>query len=115
MGVQPVGSSGDDDVMRDLRRQARITPPLRNDEERFLLEKSARGDRTSQERVVAAHLAMVIKQAEARDDKGLSVPDLVQEGSLGLVEAVRSFAGVSPVRTSVRISTPPIPAASRFC
>lgn len=92
MGVQPVGSSGDDEVMRDLRRQARITPPLENEEETSLLERSARGDRMSQERLVAAHLGMVIKQAEARQDKGLSVPDLVMEGSLGLVEAVRSFA-----------------------
>ena len=29
--------------------------------------------------------------------------------------AVRSFAGVSPVLTSVRISTLPMPIASRFC
>jgi DNA-directed RNA polymerase sigma subunit (sigma70/sigma32) len=92
MGAQPVDSSGDDDVMRDLRREASIAPALRNDEENSLLEKSARGDRTSQERLVAAHLAMVIKLAEAREDKGLSLPDLVQEGSLGFVEAVRSFA-----------------------
>ena len=35
---------------------------------------------------------MVVRLAEARDDKGLSVPDLVQEGSIGLVDAVQSFA-----------------------
>ena len=92
MGVQPIHSSGDDDVMRDLRRQARVTPPLQNDEEKLLLEKSARGDRTSQERLVAANLGMVIRLAEARQDSGLSVPDLVMEGSIGLVEAVRTFA-----------------------
>lgn len=92
MGVQPVDSLGDDDVMQDLRRQARITPPLRNGEEKSLLESSARGDRTSQERLVAAYLGMVIKLAEAREDMGLLVPDLVQEGSLGLVEAITSFA-----------------------
>jgi DNA-directed RNA polymerase sigma subunit (sigma70/sigma32) len=92
MGAQPVDSSGDDDVMQDLRREARSTPPLRNDEEKSLLEKSARGDRTSQERLVAAYLAMVIRLAEAREDLGLSVADLVQEGSLGFVEAVRTFS-----------------------
>ena len=91
MGVQPVHSSGDDDVMRDLRRQARTTPPLENDEEKSLLEKSSRGDRGSRDRLVAAHLGMVIMQAEARQDKGLSIADLVMEGSLGFVDAVRSF------------------------
>jgi RNA polymerase primary sigma factor len=35
---------------------------------------------------------MVIRLAEARDDRGVSAPDLVQEGSLGLVDAVRSFS-----------------------
>jgi len=78
--------------MRDLRRQAG-THPLSAGEEASLLQKSAGGDRTSQERLVAAHMGMVIRLAEARRDKGLSVPDLVQEGSIGLVEAVHTFAG----------------------
>jgi DNA-directed RNA polymerase sigma subunit (sigma70/sigma32) len=97
MGAQPVDSSGDDDVMQDLRRQARTAPPLRSDEERSLLEQSARGNQTSQERLVAANLAMVIKLAEAREDKGLSVADLVQEGSLGFVDAIRTFAASGEV------------------
>lgn len=78
--------------MRDLRRQARATPPLTQDEESKLLEKSALGDAPSQDRLVAANLGAVIRLAEDREDKGLSVADLVQEGSIGLVEAVQSFA-----------------------
>ena len=35
---------------------------------------------------------MVIRLAEAHHDSALSVPDLVMEGSIGLVEAARSFA-----------------------
>jgi RNA polymerase primary sigma factor len=55
------------------------------------------GDRSSQEKLVAASLDMVIRQADARPNQGLSVLDLVQEGSLGLIEAVQTFAdsGVS--------------------
>ena len=92
MGSQPVNYQPDDAVMRDLRRQAQATPALRNGEEARLLERSASGDRNSQDRLVAANLGMVIRLAETRRDKGLSVADLVQEGSLGLVEAVRTFA-----------------------
>ena len=82
----------DDAVMRDLRRQVRATTPVDPAEEKTLLEKSSLGDRSSLDRVVAANLGMVIRFAEARKDSALSVPDLVMEGSIGLVEAARSFA-----------------------
>jgi len=90
--ADPVHESGDDAVVRDLRRQARTTPALDPMEQAALLERSAKGDRASQERLVAAGLGTVIGLAEAREAKGLSVPDLIQEGLLGLLEAVRSFA-----------------------
>ena len=91
MASDSIQSSTDDDVMRDLRREADATPPLAHGEEASLLERSARGDRSSQTRLVAAKLGMVIRLAEERREQGLPVPDLVQEGSLGLVEAMRSF------------------------
>lgn len=77
--------------MRDLRRQARLAPRIGPADQDELLDRSAAGDPVSQERLVAANLEMVIRLAEAREDQGLSLPDLVQEGSLGLVEAVRGF------------------------
>ncbi|HSS62706.1 MAG TPA: sigma factor [Candidatus Limnocylindrales bacterium] len=91
MGSQPVPFDGDDAALRDLRRQARLNPPLDAGEQDRLLRRAADGDRASQDRIVAANLGLVIRLAEARDDRGLSVPDLVQEGSIGLVDAVRSF------------------------
>ena len=92
MGAQPLHDAADDRVFRDLRRQAGATPPLAAAEQARLLERSARGDHQAVERLVAAHLALVIRLAGSRQERGLSVSDLVQEGSLGLVEAVRSFA-----------------------
>jgi DNA-directed RNA polymerase sigma subunit (sigma70/sigma32) len=91
MGSQPASSDHDEAAMRDLRRQANGAARLSGAEQASLLEKSARGDRASQDRLVAANLGMVIRLAEGRVEKGLSVPDLVQEGSIGLVEAVRTF------------------------
>ena len=83
----------DEAVIRELRHQVRVTPPIGDTEEADLLARSVRGDRQSQTRLVAAKMAMVIRLAEARRERGLSIPDLVQEGSLGLVEALRSFDG----------------------
>jgi RNA polymerase primary sigma factor len=93
VGSQPVQPDSDEALIRALRKEARSTPPLEAGEQRRLLDQSAHGDRASQDRVVAASLGLVIRLAEARDDRGLSMPDLVQEGSLGLVDAVRSFPG----------------------
>jgi DNA-directed RNA polymerase sigma subunit (sigma70/sigma32) len=91
MGAQPQPAD-DDAVMRDLRQQVRTTTPLDPVQEKALLEKSSLGDRASLDRLVAANLGMVIRLAEAHHDSALSVPDLVMEGSIGLVEAARSFA-----------------------
>ena len=74
-------------------REARLTGTLQPGEEHRLLEQAALGDRASHDRLVAAHLPLVARLATARAERGLSVPDLVQEGSIGLVEAVRTFAG----------------------
>jgi len=92
VAAEPVHPDGDDPLLRELREQARVTPPLGEAERTDLLEKAALGDRTSQERLVASNLGLVIRLAEAREDRGLSVLDLVQEGSLGLFEAVHAFA-----------------------
>ncbi len=92
MGAERVEPDADEAVMRDLRRQARHAGQLEASEQRDLLDSSAAGDRASQDRLVAANLGMVIRLAEAREERGLSLPDLVQEGSVGLVEAMRSFA-----------------------
>jgi RNA polymerase sigma factor (sigma-70 family) len=81
----------DAETMRDLMRQADAIRPLSGDEQEQLLQRAGLGDKASQERLVAVNLGLVIRLAAERDQQGLSTPDLVQEGSIGLVEAVRSF------------------------
>ena len=78
--------------LRDLIRSARSVGALAPGEESKLLERAALGDRASQDRLVAANLERVVKVAATRGEQGLSALDLVQEGSIGLLEAVRNFA-----------------------
>jgi RNA polymerase primary sigma factor len=82
----------DSEAMHELRRQASAYWPLAPGEERRLVQRAGLGDRSSEERLLAANLGLIIRLAGERAGRGLSVPDLVQEGSLGLVEAVRTFA-----------------------
>lgn len=89
---RPGTVDSDAETIRDLMRQAEATRPLRPREQELLLQRAGLGDKASQERLVEVNLGLVIGLAATRSEKGLSVPDLVQEGSIGLVEAIRSFA-----------------------
>jgi RNA polymerase primary sigma factor len=89
------GTTVDEDAaaLAAFARSVQARRPIEPTEKAALLERAALGDRTSEERLVAANLPLVIRLAGSRKDQGLSAADLVQEGSIGLVEAVRSFAG----------------------
>lgn len=89
----PASADEDAAALSDLVRHAQGTQPLTASEQQVLLERAALGDRRSEDRLVAAHLDLVIRLAAARGGQGLTAADLVQEGSIGLVESVRSFAG----------------------
>jgi len=75
-----------------LIRSARAAGALSPGQEAKLLNRAGLGDRASQDRLVAVHLEQVVRLAATRGEQGLSVADLVQEGSIGLLEAVRTFA-----------------------
>jgi RNA polymerase primary sigma factor len=58
---------------------------------RRLLRAARRGDRGARERVVISHLGLVQSIASRYRDLGLPLDDLVQEGTLGLLEAVDRY------------------------
>jgi len=66
-------------------------PYLTPDEERDLALRSAAGDQVAAERLVASHLRVVVKVARSYGRFGLPVNDLIQEGTVGLIQAVRKF------------------------
>ena len=75
-----------------LAEMARV-PLLSATEERRLALRVQRGDLAAKERMVRSNLRLVVHIARAyqRNDHGLSLPDLVQEGTFGLVRAVEKF------------------------
>jgi len=84
---------GDDAAaMRDLVRKAGSQRPLEAREQEDLLRRAAAGDQAGQDRLVEVFLPTVVRLAAARREHGLSLPDLVQEGSIGLIEAIRTFS-----------------------
>lgn len=56
-----------------------------------LVHAAQRGDRAARDRIVACRLPAVRAVASRYRDMGLSLDDLVQEGSLGLLQAIDDF------------------------
>jgi RNA polymerase sigma factor (sigma-70 family) len=60
-------------------------------EDARLLRAARRGDRGARARIVAAHLDVLRALASRYRDLGLPVDDLVQEGSIGLLDAIDHY------------------------
>lgn len=66
-------------------------PPLSIAEERSLAERARAGDEDAAGRLVKSHLGFVVHIARRYRRFGLPLNDLVQEGTIGLIHAVRRF------------------------
>ena len=79
--------------MKALRKIGPMARHLDSAEQDQLLRRAALGDMASQERLVEAFMPTVVRMASTRGDQGLPAGDLVQEGSIGLIEAIRAYPG----------------------
>jgi RNA polymerase primary sigma factor len=89
-----------DDAMAAWMRQATRLPLLSPKAERALLERWARGDNKARERLVEANLRLVFSVARKYIRPGVSLSDLVQEGTIGLIRAIDKFDASRNVRLS---------------
>ncbi|HPA46182.1 MAG TPA: RNA polymerase sigma factor RpoD/SigA [bacterium] len=65
--------------------------PLSVEEERCLIQRFRDGDEEARRRLIESNLRFVIKMAAQYRGYGVSLEDLVQEGNLGLIEALEKF------------------------
>ncbi len=61
------------------------------DEEVILAQKIKQGDRAALEKLTKANLRFVVSVAKQYQNQGLSLPDLINEGNLGLIKAAQRF------------------------
>ncbi|GET29635.1 RNA polymerase sigma factor RpoD/SigA [Prolixibacter sp. SD074] len=64
---------------------------LTADEEVTLAKRIKKGDRKALERLVNANLRFVVSVSKQYQNQGLSLPDLINEGNLGLIKAAQRF------------------------
>lgn len=78
-------------VPANIARALRRTPHLSAMEERDLFRKVHKGDRRARERLVLSQLRYVIRIAGRYRRYGCPLSDLIQEGTVGLLEAIKRF------------------------
>ena len=61
------------------------------EEEVELAQRIKKGDRKALERLTKANLRFVVSVAKQYQNQGLSLPDLINEGNLGLIKAAEKF------------------------
>ncbi len=76
-----------DKYLQDIGKEEMITP----EEEVQLAKRIREGDQWALERLTKANLRFVVSVAKQYQNQGLSLPDLINEGNLGLIKAAKRF------------------------
>lgn len=85
----PMASTEED--MRQFLWEVRSFPRLTEAEERLLARRCAVGDEEAIRQMVSTNLRLVVSIAREYAGRGVSLLDLIQEGSIGLLTAARKF------------------------
>jgi RNA polymerase nonessential primary-like sigma factor len=67
------------------------SPLLTADEEKHFSRRAQRGDESARQRMIESNLRLVVKIARRYVNRGLPMLDLIEEGNLGLIHAVKKF------------------------
>ena len=76
-----------DMYLQDIGRVELITA----DEEVILAQKIKQGDQLALDKLVKANLRFVVSVSKQYQNQGLSLPDLINEGNMGLIKAAQRF------------------------
>lgn len=97
MSMQSSVANGDQEVgqLLDPTRQyldeIGVSPLLSADEEKYYARLTRDGDEAARQRMIESNLRLVVKISRRYLNRGLPLLDLIEEGNLGLIHAVKKF------------------------
>lgn len=68
-----------------------LPPPLEKSEEKRLLERLPKGDKTARALLIEHNLRLVVYIARKFENTGINIEDLISIGTIGLIKAVNTF------------------------
>jgi RNA polymerase primary sigma factor len=100
--LEPLVDVSDQEVRAETRETSRANlglylseisriPLLRREEEAALARRVRAGDERAKAQLTEANLRLVVQVARRYLNRGLPLPDLIEEGNLGLMRAVEKF------------------------
>jgi RNA polymerase nonessential primary-like sigma factor len=79
------------DPTRQYLDEIGISPLLTADEEKHYARRAQNGDEAARQCMIKSNLRLVVKIARRYRNRGLPLLDLIEEGNLGLIHAVKKF------------------------
>ena len=76
-----------DKYLQEIGREELVSP----EDEVELAQRIRKGDQEALEKLTRANLRFVVSVAKQYQNQGLSLPDLINEGNLGLIKAAEKF------------------------
>ena len=87
----PRSTAGNADPTRIYLNEIGISPLLTASEEVKFARRIQKGDEAARHRMIESNLRLVVKIARRYLNRGLPLLDLIEEGNLGLIHAVKKF------------------------
>lgn len=90
-GTTPVTRSAGHDATSLYLKEIGGSKLLTSAEEKMIARRIRQGDESARHRMIESNLRLVVKIARRYINRGLPLLDLIEEGNLGLIHAVKKF------------------------
>lgn len=84
-------SRGGPDALRLYLKEIGRSPLLSKEDEQDLAKRISEGDQEARKKMIESNLRLVVNIGKRYMNRGLPLPDIIEEGNLGLIKAVEKF------------------------
>ena len=88
---QAASATDDENIISLYLKEINRIPLLSREEEDYYARRAAQGDKAAKDKLVQANLRFVVNVAKKYQNQGLPLADLINEGNIGLMNAIERF------------------------